>query len=198
MREEKSGLMGYYYFDFKDVAKRDIRGLLSSLLDQLSVDCDRCWDVLSRLHTKCRDGQDQPSEDALTQCLKDMLNLPGQLPVYIILDALDECPNTSGSPSPREKVLDLVQDLVKSQHHNLYLCTTSRPEQDIRDILDPLTSTSHRVSLHEEVGQREDILRYVRSFVYTNKEMRRWREEDKEHVIHTLAKRAGGMYVTSL
>ena len=118
MREEKTGLMGYYYFDYKDVRKRDIRGLLSSILDQLSSDCDRCWDVLSRLHTKCRDGQNQPSEDALTQCLKDMLKLPGQLPVYIILDALDECPNTTGSPSPREKVLDLVQDLVKSQYHN--------------------------------------------------------------------------------
>ena len=197
MREAKSALMAYYFFDFKDAAKRDTRGLLSSLLDQLSSDCDRCWDVLSRLHTKCRDGKDQPSEDALAQCLKDMLKLPGQLPVYIILDALDECPHTTGSPSAREKVLDLVADLVKSPHPNLYLCTMSRPEQDIQDILDPLTSTSRRVSLHEEVGQGEDILRYVRSFVYTNKEMRRWRKEDKEHVISTLAERAGGMYVTS-
>jgi hypothetical protein len=195
MREEKKGLIGYYYFDYKDVRKRDIRGLLSSILDRLSSDCDRCWDVLSRLHTKCRD---QPSENALTQCLKDMLNLPGQLPVYIILDALDECPNTTDSPSAREKVLNLVKDLVESQHPNLYLCITSRPEQDIRDILDPLTPASCRVSLHEEVGQREDILRYVRSFVYTNKKMQKWRVEDKELVIDTLAERAGGMYGTFL
>ena len=195
MREEKKGLIGYYYFDYKDVRKRDIRGLLSSILDQLSSDCDRCWDVLSRLHTKCRD---QPSENALTQCLKDMLNLPGQLPVYIILDALDECPNTTDSPSAREKVLNLVKDLVESQHPNLYLCITSRPEQDIRDILDPLTPASCRVSLHEEVGQREDILRYVRSFVYTNKKMQKWRVEDKELVIDTLAEQAGGMYGTFL
>ena len=195
MREEKKGLIGYYYFDYKDVRKRDIRGLLSSILDQLSSDCDRCWDVLSRLHTKCRD---QPSENVLTQCLKDMLKLPGQLPVYIILDALDECPNTTDSPSAREKVLNLVKDLVESQHPNLYLCITSRPEQDIRDILDPLTPASCRVSLHEEVGQREDILRYVRSFVYTNKKMQKWRVEDKELVIDTLAERAGGMYGTFL
>jgi hypothetical protein len=49
------------------------------------------------------------------------------------------------------------------------------------------------VALHEEIGQREDICHYVRSFVYTDRAMRRWKEEDKELVIKTLSERASGM-----
>ena len=193
MRESRSALVAYYYFDFKDAAKRDVRGLLTSVLSQLVDDSDRCWDLLSQLHKMCRDGSDQPSDATLAQCLKNMLDLPGQLPTYIIIDALDECPNNTGTPSAREKVLNFVEDLVQSNHSNLFICITSRPEHDITTILNPLTPPSRRVSLHEEVGQRGDIDSYVRSFVQTDRAMRRWRAEDKELVINVLSERANGM-----
>ena len=192
-RESRSALLAYYYFDFKDVAKRDVRGLLTSLLLQLVDDSDRCWDLLSQLHWRCCDGSEQPSDAALTQCLKNMLNFPGQLPTYIVIDALDECPNNIGTPSAREKVLNFVEDLVESNHPNLFICITSRPEQDITTTLNPLTPASHRMSLHEEIGQRRDIDSYVRSFVQSDKAMRRWRAEDKELVIRVLSERANGM-----
>jgi hypothetical protein len=193
MRESRSALVAYHYFDFKDAAKRDVRGLLTSLLLQLVDYSDRCWDLLSQLHKVCRDGLEQPSEAALAQCLKTMLDLPGQLPTYLIIDALDECPNAIGTPSAREKVLNFMEDLVQSNHYNLFVCITSRPEQDIISTLNLLTSHSLRVSLHEEVGQREDIDSYVRSFVLNDKAMRRWRAEDKELVISVLSERAQGM-----
>ena len=46
MRESRPALLAYYYFDFKDIAKRDIRGLLTSLLLQLVDKSDCCWDLL--------------------------------------------------------------------------------------------------------------------------------------------------------
>jgi hypothetical protein len=193
MREAGSALIAWYYFDFKDAAKRDVRGLLTSLLFQLGDDCVRCRDVLHHLFTTCRDGSEQPSDAALAGCLKEMLELPGQLPIFIIVDALDECPNTTGTPSAREEVLDFVEDLVGSNHSNLFICVTSRPEHDIQTILNPLTPASRRVSLHEEGGQREDIDSYIRSFVLKDRAMRRWREEDRELVITTLSQRAQGM-----
>jgi hypothetical protein len=186
-------LIAYYYFDFQDAAKRDLRGLLSSLLMQLGDDSLSCWDVLYQLYTTCRNGSEQPSEAALARCLRSMLDLPGQRSVYIILDALDECPNTTGTPSPRDKVLDFVRDLVGRKYSNLYICITSRPEQDIQATLNPLTPTWRRVSLHEEGGQQKDINNYIRFFVHSNSTMRGWRAEDKELVINTLSKRAGGM-----
>ena len=192
MREDGSALVAYHYFDFKDASKRHVRGLLVSLLSQLSDGSDACRDALHKLFKMCRDGSERPSDAALVKCLGTMLNLSGQ-PIFIIADALDECPSTTGTPSAREEVLNFVEDLVGANHSNLFICITSRPEQDIQSVLNPLTSAPRRVSLHEERGQREDISSYVRSFVQADRAMRRWREEDKELVINTLSERAGGM-----
>jgi hypothetical protein len=51
------------------------------------------------------------------------------------------------------------------------------------------------VSLHEQSGQKQDIVDYVKSIVCSDSEpiMRRWRQEDKELVIETLAEKADGM-----
>jgi hypothetical protein len=189
--ETPSTLIAYYYFDFKDSAKRDLRGLLSSLLMQLGSDSDKCLHVLSQLHMTCRDGSEQPSEESLAQCLKIMLDQPEQLPIYVIVDALDECPDTTGFPSPRKKVLDFMTGLFGTGHSNLHLCITSRPEQDIQSTLVPLAS--RRVSLHEEGGQREDINNYIRYVVKDEGPKLRWRGEDQELVITTLSERAHGM-----
>ncbi|KAH9966865.1 hypothetical protein BC827DRAFT_1381996, partial [Russula dissimulans] len=194
MREATEALIAYYYFDFKDASKRNLRGLLASLLFQLGDDSDSCWNILYQLYTECRGGSEKPSVVALTKCLQTMISLPGQVPVFIILDALDECPSATGTPSAREEVMDFLEDLVGSGHSNLFVCITSRPEQDIQSILNPLTPTSRRVSLHEEDGQREDIKSFVRSFVHGDRAMRRWREEDRELVINTLSQRANGMF----
>lgn len=190
MRVARLAFIAYYYFDFKDASKRDIRGLLASLLFQLGSCSDSHWDMLHQLYATYQDGTRQPSEAALTRCFKNIL--AGQIPIFIFSDALDECPNTTGTPSAREKVLDFVEDLVRS-HPNLFMCITSRPEQDIQTVLNPLTSVSFRVSLHEESGQREDINNYVRAFVRSDKAMRKWREKDRELVIRMLSERAGGM-----
>ena len=124
-----------------------------------------------------------------------MLTLPDQPPIYLIIDALDESPNTLGIPSARERVLQLLKELVGLCPPNLHICVTSRPEIDIRDVIVPLTS--HRVSLHDQSGQKEDIADYVRSIVYSDSEpiIRRWKKEDKDLVIEILSERADGMYV---
>ena len=193
IRESRSVLVAYYYFDFKDAAKRDVRGLLASLISQLVVDSDHCWRVLSQLHKTCRNGSDLPNEAALEYCLKSMLELPGQVPVYIIVDALDECPNDTGTPSPRDKVLDAVEGLIRLDNRRLFVCVTSRPEQDVTSVFGPLTSSSFLVSLHDERGQREDINNFVRTFVQNDRAMQRWRAEDKELVVNELTERANGM-----
>ncbi|KAI9434706.1 hypothetical protein H4582DRAFT_764263 [Lactarius indigo] len=183
--------MAYFYFDFKDTAKQDSRALLSSLLIQLSHQSDVYCDILHDLYSTHRQGLVQPNEDALAQCLKTMLVALGQTPIYLILDAVDECVNTSGVPSPREKVLRLVKDLVGLKLSNLHLCITSRPEIDIRNALQPLAA--HRISLHDESGQNADIANYVNSVVYSDSRMRRWRAEERDLVIERLSTKADGM-----
>ena len=185
--------MAYFYFDFRDANKQGFRDLIPSLLTQLSTSSGLRCDTLSDLYLTHDEGKKQPSDDVLAQCLKQMLTLPDQRPTYLIIDALDESPNTLGIPSPRERVLQLLEELVELRLPNLHILVTSRPEIDIRDVTESLTS--HRVSLHDQTGQRQDIVDYVKSVVYSTKEpiMRRWRTEDKEHVIKVLSERADGM-----
>jgi hypothetical protein len=191
MRENMSALVAYHYFDFKGASKRHVRGLLASLLSQLSDGLDACRGVLHDLFKMCRDSSERPSNAALAKYLRIVVELSGQ-PIFIITDALDECPITTETPSARE-VLNFVEDFIKSNHSNLFICTTSRPEQDIQAVLNPLTSASRRVSLQEEAGQRGDSMGYVHSFVHADRAMRRWREEDKKLVMDTLRERCDEM-----
>ena len=186
--------MAYFYFDFRDVKKQGLRDLLHSLLTQLSASSIPRYNILSDLYLAHGEGTKQPSDNNLIECLKTMLTLPDHRPpTYLIIDALDESPNTSGIPSPRDMVLDLLKEVVELRLPDLHICVTSRPESDIRDVLEPLTT--RRVSLHDQTGQKEDIVEYIKSVVYSNSEpnMRRWKPQDKELVIQVLSDRADGM-----
>ena len=182
--------MSYFYCDFHDPKKQQVNGILASLVDQLSVKSDACCSVLSSLYSECDTGSRQPSYRELMDCLENMLNLEEQPPIYIIIDGLDECPNDTGLVSPRERVLEQVKKLVALQLPEVRICVASRPEADIQAAL---CLASHTVSLHDEQGQRKDISDYIRHIVDSDREMRKWREEDKEMVIETLSRKAEGM-----
>ena len=184
--------MAYFYFDFRNANKRGLRDLLTSLLNQSSAS-GPCCDILFDLYLAHDKGKNPPGDIRLAECLKKLVSLPDQPPIYLIIDALDESPNTSGISSPREMVLQVVKELVDLSLPNLHICVTSRPEYDIRNVLEPLTS--RRVSLHDQSGQKEGIEEYARSVVYSDSQhiMKRWRTEDKELVIKTLFEKANGM-----
>ena len=185
--------MAYYYFDFRDVKKQDCYGLLLSIVSQLSAESNSCRNVLSKLYSDNSHGTRKPDIGALKKCLVDMLSLPGQGQIYIIVDALDECPNFPGMPSAREDVLDFIEVIVDLKLPEVNLCVASRPEMDIRLVLEPLTTL--KISLHDELGQKNDIIEYINSIVRSesDRSMRRWKEEDKQLVIDTLSSKADGM-----
>jgi hypothetical protein len=190
-----SGLatLAFFYFDFREDQKKERRGLLSSLIIQLCYQSDAYCDALSGFYlAHARGSQFEHANDGeLVQCLKNMLALPGQATAYLILDALDECPATTGLLSPREEVLELVKELVGLHVQNLRICVTSRPGADIDPVLGTLASRS--VSLHGESGQAQDIAEYVKFVVNTDAKMGEWREADREHVIEVLTRKADGM-----
>ena len=184
--------MAFFYFDFRDLTKQTCRDLLLSLVSQLSFRSSPCCDILHHAYKAHENGARQPSDDTLKECLKGMLTLLGQGPIFIVLDALDECPS-SGIPSPRNEVLQLVEELVHLHLEELHICATSRPEVDIRAVLGPLAFRS--VSLHDQTGQTTDIADYVRGVVNSSPStaMKKWRADDKNLVIKTLTERADGM-----
>jgi hypothetical protein len=191
MRKYGLASLAFYYYDFREDQKKDIRGLLSSVLVQLSHQSDAYHDILSNFYSTHHRGIQNPSDDELLRCLKDLLEQPGQAPIYLIIDALDECPKTSAIPSPREEVLTPVEQLIESRVANLRVCVTSRPEIDIKVILEPLTFRS--ISIHDESGQIQDIEYYIRSIVDSDPKNRRWKQEDKQLAIDHLTRYADGM-----
>jgi hypothetical protein len=132
--------LAYYYCDFRDDKKKDLRGLVSSLLVQLCHQSDSYCDIVSKFYSEHAKGSHCPRDAALVLCLKGLLKLPGQTPVYLIVDALDECPTTSDMPPAREKVLMLVRQLTTSKYPNLRICVTSRLEPDLSVVLEPYRS----------------------------------------------------------
>ena len=185
--------MAYFYFDFRDENKKHRHNLLPSLLVQFAAHSIRCCDIISRIYSAHGKGTEQPSDEVMINSLTDILSATStsRQPNYIIVDALDECPNTSGVRSHRERVLSLIKRLVNLRLPNLHICVTSRPEVDIRVRLEPLTS--HSVSLHDQTGHQEDIAKYISSEVDVISNDKRWREDDMELVIVTLTEKADGM-----
>jgi hypothetical protein len=191
LRDAGLASVAHFYFDFRDTEKQNCRNLVLSLLSQLSSRSDISCDILYRAYVAHDNVARKPTDDVLLQSLKEILTFSNDHPIYIILDALDECPDTFGMPSPRELVLNLVKELVELSLPNVHICVTSRPEIDIRTALEPLTPL--QVSLHDQTGQKKDIVEYVTSVVHSDTRMGKWREQDQKLIIETLSDKADGM-----
>jgi hypothetical protein len=190
---QKAGLasLAFFYCDFGDDRKTNLHGLLSSFLVQLYHQSDSYFDILSKFYSDHDKGSRPPSDDGLEGCLKDLLNLPGLAPVYLIVDALDECPKPSVVRSPRAEVLRLITELVEAKNQNLRMCVTSRPEPDIKNVLDPLIFCS--VSLHDQSGQKRDIEDYIKSVINTRTIEARWKEGHRKLAFDALTEKSNGM-----
>ena len=150
---------------------------------------DFCSNILSKLYSDVGPVL-KPTLIALKTCIKDMLSQPGQVPTFIIVDGLDECPNSSGTPSARGEVLELIKELTGLQLPIVHLCVASRPEIDILKALESLDTL--QISLHEETGQEADIIAYIKTLVNSNNVLD-WTEEDESLVINTLSHKAHGL-----
>jgi hypothetical protein len=190
LRDEGRAALAYFYFDFRDEEKQTVRNVVTSLLIQLSAYEKPCCDIIYRLFSAHGNGAQQPSNGVLIDHLKEMLKAVARRPIFIILDALDECLDY-GMPTAREDVLNLVEILVRLRLSNLHICVTSRPEVDIKTMLKPLAINA--ISLHDEAGQKFVIANYVNSVVSSDLRMRKWRDEDKKLVVKELFERADGM-----
>lgn len=190
LRATGNATLGYFYFDYNDEKKQTVHNAVTSLLIQFSAYSLRCRNTIFRLYAQHRNGKQQLRTETVINCLKEMITIMAQQPIFIFLDALNECPN-DGMPVPREEVLRLVNDLVSMHLPNLHICVTSRPETDIQTMLKPLAVNA--ISLHDEIGQRIAISNYVSSVVSSDERMRNWRDEDRRLVVKELSERADGM-----
>lgn len=180
----------YFYFDFNDAQKQKSEFMLRSLISQLSEHCVKIPAALESLFAECKNGERQPSLDALLEAMPELIK---QFPAtYIILDALDECNN-------RGELLEVLESMAGWQLERLHMIVTSRKEQDIEDSLESFIDKQNVVCLQSALVN-EDIREFVRHRLYVDKRFKRWHknEELRQEIEETLMKKAHGMLVPLL
>lgn len=127
LTKENDSLTLSFFFDFNDIAKQSLDGMLRSLAFQLYHDgVDSAYHLDASLQTH-HNGSDQPTTKALWNVVFKMLEAKRK--VFIVLDALDES-------KTRLDVLEWVKDYVsRPELVHIQLLFTSRPELEfVRDI----------------------------------------------------------------
>lgn len=107
--------------------------------------------------------------------------------IYVVLDALDECPQ---SENKRPALLNLLHDVRGWDASSLHMLVTSRREADIEDSFGYIGSFTGITVAGPQV--EEDIKMYLRQSLQGNK-FKKWKMSLRRDVEMTLASKADGM-----
>jgi hypothetical protein len=116
--------------------------------------------------------------------------------IYLVLDALDECPLTNGE---RERLLKVLRHIHGWALTNLHVLCTSRPEPVIKAELAPLfrePATSPIDLQRRSVNMNKDIGTYIDQRIASSP-FNSWPPEIKGEVKNILTEKANGMYVVT-
>ena len=169
--------------------KQKVANFMSSMLADLCTQTNDLPDPVQQLHLKCNNGHREP-------LLADLISvflavLPFFVAVYVIIDALDECP-TKGDE--RQELLKAIKAIHDQSAMNLHLLLTSRLQYDIESVIRSLTGVT-AVQIESKINN-DDIKMYIRSEV---QEIRTqniwWHDQLCTAVEETLLKGANGMLV---
>ncbi len=183
IRHRRNGApVAYFYFDFRDSEKQTYEQALRSLLVQLCSRSSVALRVLQELHRRHEREQRTPTSEELAMSLKEVL---GALPqTFIVLDALDECPE-------RGELLNFLKTVAGQKVDN-NIIVTSRGLADVTEAMDYVGA--RRVVLQRELVDR-DIEAYVRTRLRVDKALK-WPLNVQREIEQCLTQGAQGMYVS--
>ncbi|KAK1754032.1 hypothetical protein QBC47DRAFT_414936 [Echria macrotheca] len=180
-------VLAYFYFDFQRPEEHGIECLLGCLLRQTSAKEPVIPKPVELLYDKHGKAGHRPSAQELEMALIDVVKGLHK-DIYIIIDALDEAPESNGK---RGTVLKLLARLATSPCSNLHLLATSRNEIDIRSCIGPLSGNG--ISIEDSVVDA-DIRKYVMSSITEDDRMSKLAPGLKDLIVSRLAEGANGMF----
>lgn len=161
--------------------------MLRSIIKQLCGKRPDFPPALAKLRRYC-DLNLQPDLESLVETFKE--SALGFTSVYVILDALDECPLIQ-----RNKLLDLLQDMRMLSLNNLHVLFTSRAEADIESRFEP-SVLRYEIARIDLERRREEVNKDIRTFIdkeIASSEFRSWPPDIKESASTALTGKAHGM-----
>ncbi|KAK5988527.1 Ankyrin-3-like protein [Cladobotryum mycophilum] len=180
----------YFYFSFSDTKKQERDGMLASLIKQICCCRPDTPESVKRLG-RYKDKGMRPSAEELQEEL--IIATRGFSAVYIVIDALDECPELGGR---RKELMKTVHDILTTAGDNLHLFCTSRKEPDIDTKLRPHLSGKARAGIDLSAHLLEierDIRQYIDSTL-TESKYKSWPDDTKGEVKEALVKKSDGMF----
>ncbi|XRM38322.1 hypothetical protein ABZX51_001753 [Aspergillus tubingensis] len=165
----------YWYFQFNDPSSQRVENMLRTIIRQLhSTPLD---EPIRNLWSDYGTKGSNPSNTRLQETLEILLAAK-KGKSFLILDALDECPEAVNRKE-RSLLLPLLTGLQKKYSDKIHILVTSRPEPDIVDHLVECTA------LDIEENQGSDISAFVKDRVEALDD-RRAPKEVKAHIIQEL------------
>ena len=186
MVRAKSALI-YYYFDFTDGSKQDVTHFMSSILADLCAQTKDLPVSADLLYQKCNHGHREPLLSDLLSTFLDII--PYFNSVYVVIDALDECPVTN---EERQDLLKVIKAIHDESSEYLHMLVTSRQLSDIEAVIAPITSASP-IQINSALVDN-DIKAYIQSSVQAIRHTKPWWHDQLcKEVEETLLQRANGM-----
>lgn len=176
-----SNVVRYFFFDFSDVKKQSLDGMLRSLIWQLYYHRTDARQFLESLYARNGAGRTQPSTRELAAVLSSMTKSN----VQVILDALDECQD-------RRKLLPWIQDLASLP--GLRLILTSRMENDIEVALGKWVTAGDVLPIQNDLVGK-DIRVYLKHRIQNVPGFERWlrRKDVQDDIVEKLMPKVNGM-----
>lgn len=177
----------YFFFDFRDKKKQSLEDMARTLAHQLYYQDIKIQQPLDNLLHACGDGYRKPSTEVLLRVILDFLLTTGRR-LYLVLDALDEC------PVPRHDLLAWIRMIAKLTDQRIHLLVTSRKEPDIDSVLGLDDVIDQVVAVQSDIIDA-DIRAYITDTLRTNVAFRRWEHhEDVQQMIqNSLFEKSDGM-----
>ncbi|GLA95787.1 hypothetical protein AtubIFM61612_008635 [Aspergillus tubingensis] len=171
---DPSRKFAYWYFQFSNDETQKVYNMIRSILRQLMPrtlpsSIINLWEEHSSRGSK---PQQQKFADILDVVLES-----SQGEVFLILDALDECPATGDDG--RSSLLQFIEEMLEKHQSKMHILATSRPEPDIRSRLERYQS----VDL--EIGLGQDVETFVRAQVAHGR-LREWGESVRKRTLERL------------
>jgi hypothetical protein len=173
----------YFFFSFRETEKQKASNLPRSILAQLLIQAENVPTALQTFYDKYQHGE--PSERGLLESIQALLIGSH---AYIIIDALDECPNAE---EERAELCNILKELNSWGNEKLHVLVTSRKEADLTEALLPIV-TQEPIGIQGSAVDT-DIRQFVRTQLQTNSKLSKWPTEIQAEIERTLVEKSGGM-----
>ncbi|KAG4441669.1 hypothetical protein IFR05_002876 [Cadophora sp. M221] len=182
--------LAYFYFSFNDEKKQNTAGMLESIIKQICCYRPDTPPSLKALEDLKARGH-RPDLVTLQKSFSETVQ--GFSRVFVIVDALDECPDMDGE---RNLLLKCLNGIHQKTPKNLHLFLTSRREKDIEASYRAIESTSekwdinlsaYKPAIDHDIGLLID--RTLSSTSYNT-----WPQELKDEARMELIEKSDGMF----